>query len=267
MTDLKISTMTIVSKLGSDINLENMYKNLELSDDLVCIEWGDQPMKGETGKKIKKPRSTTKPKKKFYNQATLHFKDLNKRNGKPVNMKIFNNGSCQMTGVPNMESAVSILDKARVTLVKKQKELKELKEDTIVVSDIDKVKEYPINICLINSGFTLGAQIDRDHFFNILTEKYNMYGNYEPDSYPGINMKYYWNDLTQQDSNVCGRCVCDDYCEGTGTGCGDGQCRRISIMIFQSGQVIITGCCNIEKLEYIHKFIKKIHKNEYLTNN
>ena len=90
-----------------------------------------------------------------------------------------------------------------------------------------------------------------------------MYGNYEPDSYPGINMKYYWNDLTQQDPNVCGRCVCDDYCEGTGTGCGDGQCRRISIMIFQSGQVIITGCCNIEKLEYIHKFIKKIHKNEY----
>ena len=79
--------------------------------------------------------------------------------------------------------------------------------------------------------------------------------------------QYYWNDLTQQDPNVCGRCVCDDYCEGTGTGCGDGQCRRISIMIFQSGQVIITGCCNIEKLEYIHKFIKKIHKNEYLTNN
>ena len=46
MTDLKISTMTVVSKLGSDINLKNMYNNLELSDDLVCIEWADQPMKG-----------------------------------------------------------------------------------------------------------------------------------------------------------------------------------------------------------------------------
>ena len=266
MTDLKISTMTVVSKLGSDINLKNMYNNLELSDDLVCIEWADQPMKGETGKKIKKPRSTTKPKKKFYNQATLHFRDINKRNGKPVNMKIFNNGSCQMTGVPSMESAQSILEKARETLVKKQNDLKDLhddNDDTNIVENIDDIKEHPINICLINSGFSFGKVIDRDHFFNVLTEKYQLYGNYEPDSYPGINIKYYWNDDTQGHEDLCGRCICSGFCEGNGIGKGEAQCRRVSIMIFQSGQVIITGCCSIEKLKIIHQFIKKIHTHEY----
>ena len=260
MTDLKISTMTVVSKLGTNINLENMYNNLELSEDLVCIEWGDQPMKGETGKKVKKPRSTTKPKKKFYNQATLHFRDQNKRNGKPVNMKIFNNGSCQMTGVPSMESAHSILEKARLTLVNRQKDIK---DTAIIVENIEDVKECPINICLINSGFSLDSTIDREQFFYILTNKYNFYGNYEPDSYPGINIKYYWNDDTQSDKNTCGRCSCDGFCEGDGCGKGDAQCRRVSIMIFQSGQVIITGCCTVEKLQFIHQFIKKIHKEEY----
>ena len=262
MTDLKISTMTVVSKLGSDINLKNMYNNLELNEDLVCIEWGDQPMKGHTGKKEKKIRSTTKPKKKFYNQATLHFNDTTKRNGKPINMKIFNNGSCQMTGVPNIDSAYNTLKKARELLINKHKDTKD-KIDINIVNNIENIKEYPINICLINSGFSLGKVINRDHFFNVLTEKYSLYGNYEPDSYPGINIKYYWNEDTQNNPEMCGRCHCESFCEGTGLGRGNGQCRRISIMIFQSGQVIITGCCTIDKLKFIHQFIKKIHQKEY----
>ena len=53
MSDLKISTMTVVSKLGSDIHLENMYNNLDIDEDLVCIEWRQQ-QKGDTGKKQKK---------------------------------------------------------------------------------------------------------------------------------------------------------------------------------------------------------------------
>jgi len=254
--------MTLISKLGSEINLEKMYNSFDIDENLVCIEFGNNPVKGHNGKKKKKIRSTTKPKKKFYNQATLHFSDKTKRNGKPINMKIFNNGSCQMTGVPSIESAEKVIQLTRQLLTEKNRELKN-NENKDLVNNVENIKEYPIDICLINSGFDLGKIIDRDHFFSVLTEKYNFYGNYEPDSYPGINIKYYWNDLTQNDPNICGRCMCSDYCEGNGTGCGDAQCRRISIMIFQSGQVIITGCCSIEKLHFIHKYIKKIHSQEY----
>ena len=245
MTDLKISTMTIVSKFGMAIELEKVYNDIELDSSLVCIEFGSNPQKGDNKKKTKKIRKTTTPKKSFYNQATLHFMDKTKTNGKPINMKIFNNGSCQLTGVPNIESAQPTIDKTRELLVKNN-----------IMRPAP--ENFPLDICLINSGFSLREIVDRENFFIILEQKYNFYVNYEPDSYPGINLKYYWNDLTQNDPDLCGRCCCEEYCEGKGTGCGDTQCRRISIMIFQSGQVIITGCCTVDKLKFIHKFIIKL---------
>jgi len=247
MTDLKISTMTIVSKIGADINLRDMYDCLEPNGDLVCIEYANNPKKGDNKKKPKKIRKTTTPKKSFYNQATLHFTDKNKTNGKPVNMKIFNNGSCQMTGIPNMESATNIISKT-----------KQLFLMAGLAKNIDIA--HPINVCLINSGFSLGETVDRDHLFDILDNKYGFYVNYESDNYPGINLKYYWNDMTHDDADMCGRCSCESYCEGKGTGSGDGQCRRISIMIFQSGQVIITGCCTPEQIQFIHRYIINLCK-------
>ena len=245
MTDLKISTMTIVSKFGTDIDLARIYNDIELEDTLVCIEYGNNPRKGDNMKKPKKIRKTTAPKKSFYNQATLHFMDDSKTNGKPINMKIFNNGSCQMTGVPNLDAAQNTINKTKKLLIKNS-----ITRDTL--------DNYPLDICLINSGFTLGEIVDRELFYNILEQKHNFYVNYEPDSYPGINLKYYWNDLTQNNPELCGRCCCEEYCEGKGSGCGDAQCRRISIMIFQSGQVIITGCCTIDKLKFIHKYVIKL---------
>ena len=118
MTDLKISTMTIVSKLGMDINLRELYDKMEIDDDLICIEYGGEPRKGCSGKKEKKRRKTTTPKKSFYNQATLQYKVECKTNNKPVNMKIFNNGSCQLTGIPFESVAVDIIKKTRELIIK-----------------------------------------------------------------------------------------------------------------------------------------------------
>ena len=46
--------MTIVSKIGADINLRDMYECLEPSGDLVCIEYANNPKKGDNKKKPKK---------------------------------------------------------------------------------------------------------------------------------------------------------------------------------------------------------------------
>ena len=246
MTDLKISTMTIVSKLGMDINLRELYDKMEIDDDLICIEYGGEPRKGCSGKKEKKRRKTTTPKKSFYNQATLQYRVECKTNNKPVNMKIFNNGSCQLTGIPFESVAVDI--------IKKTKEL-------IIKYNVVENKEYevsPIKVCLINSGFSVGKIIDRDELFDKLLDEYDFNVNYEPGIYPGINLKYFWNEQTQGDSEHCGRCMCENYCEGNGCGTGNGFCRRISIMIFQSGQIIITGYCNIEQIQYIRNYLLKI---------
>jgi len=77
--------MTIVSKFGMAIELEKVYNDIELDSSLVCIEFGSNPRKGDNKKKAKKIRKTTTPKKSFYNQATLHFMDKTKTNGKPIN--------------------------------------------------------------------------------------------------------------------------------------------------------------------------------------
>ena len=93
MENLRISTMTAVSKLSSDINLENLYNNLEINNIIKFIEYKEKH-KGYSKKLDKKCRKK-KEKKTFYNQATIHIYHTNK----VINIKIFNNGKIQMTGL------------------------------------------------------------------------------------------------------------------------------------------------------------------------
>ena len=93
MKNLRISTMTQIAEISSKINLNNLYKYLEPTDTIRYISFGSELNKGEITKKIKKPRKD-KEKKFFYNQITIHifFEKI-------VNVKIFNNGRIQMTGL------------------------------------------------------------------------------------------------------------------------------------------------------------------------
>ena len=39
----------------------------------------------------------------------------------------------------------------------------------------------------------------------------------------------------------CGICKCDCNCNGKGEGLGIGDCKRVTIAVFNSGKIIITG--------------------------
>ena len=45
-------------------------------------------------------------------------------------------------------------------------------------------------------------------------------------------------------------------CNGKGRGNGDGNCKKITIAVFKSGKVIITGGQNKQQLEESYRFIK-----------
>ena len=81
-----------------------------------------------------------------------------------------------------------------------------------------------------------------------------MYSSYEPCIYPGVNIKYYYN----KDTNH-GICNCSMRCNGKGDGYGNGCCKRVTIVVFMSGEVIITGARTRDQLliayNYISKFI------------
>jgi TATA-box binding protein (TBP) (component of TFIID and TFIIIB) len=64
--------------------------------------------------------------------------------------------------------------------------------------------------------------------------------------------------------------MCDKICNGQGDGKAEGACKRITIAIFQTGSIIITGARNLHQLEEAYQFINKImkeHSTEVLKSN
>ena len=117
-------------------------------------------------------------------------------------------------------------------------------------------------IVLINSDYFVGFEIRRDVLHKILIDKYGIYSSYEPCIYPGVNSKYYWN-KDYKDSSFPGKCFCTENCSGKGNGEGNGKCKKITISIFQSGSVIITGARNMEQIVDAYNFINKVFEENY----
>lgn len=254
---LRISTMTITSNINTDINLEVISRKLSLvdfySNELGCIkiELGGFPTRGYCKKDIE---NKTKKKKTFYNQATAIIRVLDQEtNLKEVNCKLFSNGRIQMTGIKSIESAEFSLK----LLFDSIKNLSYLDNDGNTINAItDKINAScgKINIHLINSDYTTGFKIKRDILHDLLVNSYNIYSTYEPCIYPGVNTKYYWNNSNTED----GVCECDVECDGKGNGDGDGKCKKVTISIFQSGAIIITGATSIEQLNSAYSFINRV---------
>ena len=123
-----------------------------------------------------------------------------------------------------------------------------------------KINDY--KIVLINSDYFVGFEIKRDELHKILVNKYNIYSSYEPCIYPGVNSKFYWNE-DYKDLPFSGKCYCNNFCNGKGCGKGDGNCKKITISIFQSGSVIITGGRSMEQIIDAYNFINKVFNENY----
>ncbi len=63
--------------------------------------------------------------------------------------------------------------------------------------------------------------------------------------------------------------MCSDHCFGKGKGNGDKDCKKITIAIFESGSVLITGGVSFEQINSAYDYITDIfnrHKNEIKKN-
>ena len=78
---------------------------------------------------------------------------------------------------------------------------------------------------------------------------------------PYFSIKYFINN-----NNTCGICECETICNGKGNGCGDGNCKKVTIAVFKSGKVIITGGQNQEQITESYRFITNFieNKKDYL---
>mgnify|MGYP003966646695 FL=1 len=239
MENLRISTMTAVSKLSEHINIEKLYESLEINDVVKFIEHKEK-YKGYSKKLDKKARKN-KVKRTFFNQSTIHIYHFDKI----VNVKIFNNGNIQMTGLKYEEQGKEVLNIVKDIFIEKNKKIKFFEN-----TNID-ILEY--RIVLINSDFDIGYSLNREKLHRKIIDL-GLYSTYEPCMYPGVNIKYYYN--TSYDK--CGICKCNCKCNGKGDGSENGDCKRVTIAVFASGKIIITGGKSKEQLVESYNFITQV---------
>lgn len=237
MENLRISTMTAVGILfKNNIDLNIIYDHIDVDDVFRYVKYVKKD-KGHDPKKDKLKKNKNKEKKDFFNQMTLHVYDGIKKDDGRVNVKIFNNGKVQMTGLIQKVQGENILELLNRKLIKL--------ENVLLVESSD----FNLDIALINSDFNSGNLINRDRLYEYLLDL-GLFVTYESCIYPGVKIGYYY-----KKDNPSGICNCENPCNGKGDGVN--TCRRVTIAAFHSGNVIITGGRTFEQLERSYSFIRE----------
>jgi TATA-box binding protein (TBP) (component of TFIID and TFIIIB) len=217
----------------------------------------ENPPKGAVKPKKKKQKKQcvgaapmiVKKRKSFYNQATViihHHKNLN--------LKLFRNGSIHITGIIDIEQG----QRAVHYLGDEIRRIYQI-DNAITTSNMDNLGIPSWEVVMINSDFVCNFKIRREKLYEILDSQYNLIVNFESDNYPGVKTSYYWNVQDKDKTGIC-RCKSGKTCSGKGRGTaapGD-MCRKITISIFQSGKIIITGAREQTQIDDAYQFITGI---------
>jgi TATA-box binding protein (TBP) (component of TFIID and TFIIIB) len=249
---LKISTITAIGRLNAGVDIRRLYEHLDLlgddSDGLDGVTYAEHAPK--KGPHESRGRSQTKSRRRasnrpFDNQTTVVLK----LDGSYVNVKVFQNGNVQMTGLRRIERGPV----AMAYLCEVIKRIASTR-DPEVCEDVAKLSPSHFVVCLINSDFKVDFEIRRDRLFNLLTSRYRVSCSYEPCIYPGVKIHYYWS----RKDRSSGCCACATKCQGRGEGEDPaGQCRKITIAVFQSGCIIVTGGHSYEQVDDAYAFITR----------
>lgn len=249
--DVSISTMTVTCELQTELNVENIARYISLSPiGIIDIRYGLKDNIYTNRSLYSKKRITKKKKQKkvFFNQVSLYVNVASKKEN-PVNVKLFINGSVQMTGCIVIDHAIDALEKILSELqnvkaivdYKTKKMIDQPFAKDLSVLKMDKVLKFRVD--MINSNFVVPFKIDRPKLYNVL-ESDGYVCEYDPERHACVNLKY-----THPE-------------------------KDITILIFEGGSIIITGVKTCPQIKYGYEFINKyllshlqeIVKNDVLTN-
>jgi len=271
-TPYRVSTITAVGSVCSALDIRLVFRHVRVdggadvrgSDRVMCARLGGETRgnadcdAGASAKKSRRKDSGKKPPPPscFGNQVTL----VMSVGGTRVNLKAFSNGRVQLTGV----KAVALGLRAIEVLVAELKDICLASPDALAVDDASALQADDYRVCLINSDFDLGFQVKRDLLHGCLREMYpDTQVSYEPCIYQGLKIKFMWNNDPASPSTPRGQCTCARACEtgqprtciGRGDGHARGQCRKVTVAVFQSGKVIITGAHTTEQIDDAYRFL------------
>jgi TATA-box binding protein (TBP) (component of TFIID and TFIIIB) len=164
------------------------------------------------------PKKAKDPKKKdFYNSISIGYRDTTTKS-----MKIFPNGSMQLTGATDPKEGKCIFTQA-VKVIKAAYGIDD--------SDTDYSK---IKIAMINTNFCMGFTLDLDTVNQLFNDK-DYQSTYTPDTYSAVTVRFY---------PIEGR-------------------KRVTVNIFNSGSVIITGAESLKEITAAYLVINRLLRKHY----
>jgi TATA-box binding protein (TBP) (component of TFIID and TFIIIB) len=260
--------MVITAHWGTQINLDNLFQALR---SIIIPIWYPQEgilkfehknmVLGASHKDIFTNRKITS--KSFFNQSTIVLRrrineEKEDNSWKEVNVKLFANGGIQMTGVTSEGFAREAIEWLLRTI-------HGLPESPFADPASAIIQRFSVQ--LINTDYSLNKFINQDALHKILINEYNLFSMLEKTIYQGVNTKFFYNTKNIES----GICQCEKFCKGQGSGQGEGECKRITMSIFRTGRIIITGAREMKQIEAAYNFLNKVfekhHKNIlYLPN-
>jgi TATA-box binding protein (TBP) (component of TFIID and TFIIIB) len=239
--DVTINTMTIICDTDIKFNASNIAKYVDMDPNgIIKISHGrsGDTLTNRTIVYKKKAKKLKKKKKVFFNQVSLCVMVPSKKE-KPVNLKLFSNGSMQMTGCKYVENAIDAIERIFVEL-HKIKAIRDMKLMKVVEKPFcDKPEELNLSVIknisveMIVSKFTYPTKINRPLLFDLL-QKEQIECKYDPELHASVDIKI----------------ECED--------------KKISVFIFEKGSIVITGartCRHIyEAYNFVNEYLLKHHK-------
>lgn len=251
-----VSTITCNGSVGTAVSSDVLFHHVGIQNDdketcqMIYCEYQGKKKGANPNEKKKKTKMDTET--RFDNQVTVIYRLGPKY---APNIKIFRNGNLHMTGIKQPKDA------ERITDILIQEIQRIVKIDSLIVSNLDQLQPSPVIIRMINTNFSVPYLIRRKDLHKMLIS--NEYGNlcdFQPGSYPGVKLKYFWN---TDEACIRGICACTSLCEGKGCGSGNGQCKKVTVSIFESGNILITGANQFVQVDDAYKYICDILKNQY----
>jgi len=267
-TPLRISTMVITAHWGTPVNIGVIFEALKAyilplwypAEGVLKIEYGTRVL-GLSHKDVFTHRKISD--KTFFNQSTIvvrrkveRSKEADSKDDsqdsawKEVNIKLFANGGIQMTGVTSEAFARSALEW-----------LYELIQGFPESPFYQPVGIHRFSVQLINTDYSINRFINQDALHKLLINEYNLFSMLEKTIYQGVNTKYFYNTTNRRP----GICSCQKICKGQGTGEGEGQCKRITMSIFRTGKIIITGARQMKQIETAYAFLNEVFEKHHPT--
>ena len=253
-TPYRVSTITANGHIGTHVQQAVFFQYIQLVDlesdesGFIWVEWGEEQYKGIFPKKRRKSG-----RKIFDNQVTVIYKMAH---GYMPNIKLFRNGNIQMTGIRTVDDGKKIIEKMVEEVRRIAKSgLTTLvgEEEKTIVEDVKMLCGRDFTIRMINSDFSVPYKIRRKELHRILIDEYGNKCSFQPETYPGVKLQYFWN---SNSIKLDGCCHCEAMCFGKKN--EESQCKKVTVSIFQSGKILITGATSFKQVDDAYQYITKI---------